>query len=174
MEVLDFAGMLGLRETPVRLVLPIVVVDELDALKTHRARKHVPYRASYTLAFLDKILDQSGYGVVREEDFSALDTGGVPRGRVTAEISFDPPGHVRLPINDDEIVDRALAIQAAMGRNITLVTFDTKMRLRARTAGLKVHKLTQDLGPEVEPPTSNNGLRGAQSDRDKSGRGELR
>jgi len=45
-----------------------------------RTRKHVPYRASYTLAFLDKILEQSGHGVVREEDFSALSSGGIPRG----------------------------------------------------------------------------------------------
>lgn len=148
LEVLDFAGILGLRETPVRLVIPIVVIDELDNLKQFKGRNHVRWRAGYTLAFLDRILDHSGYGVLRDEDLSALDTGGIPRGRVTAEIALDPPGHVRLPINDDEIVDRALAIQASIGREITLVTYDTKMRLRARSAGMK---LDQDLGgPEPQ------------------------
>lgn len=148
LESLGFAGMLGLRETPVRLIIPIVVIDELDGLKTHRARKHVPWRASYTLAYLDGLLDATGYGTIREADFSAFDAGGIPRGRVTAEISFDPPGHVRLANNDDEIVDRAMAIQAYVGREITLVTYDTKMRLRARTAGLSVHKLEQRPGSE--------------------------
>ena len=63
---------------------------------------------------------------------------------------FGPPGHVRLPINDDEIVDRALAIQASVGRDITLVTYDTKMRLRARTAGPTVKKLDQDPEPNAQ------------------------
>lgn len=58
--------------------------------------------------------------------------------------------HVRLPINDDEIVDRALAIQASVGRDITLVTYDTKMRLRARTAGPTVKKLDQDPEPNAQ------------------------
>jgi hypothetical protein len=28
---------------------------------------------------------------------------------MTVEVLLDPPGHARLPINDDEIIDRALA-----------------------------------------------------------------
>jgi hypothetical protein len=61
---------------------------------------------------------------------------------------FDPPGHVRLPIADDEIVDRALAVRALAGREVTLLTFDTGMSMRARQAGLRAEKLTKPVGDE--------------------------
>ena len=54
------------------------------------------------------------------------------------ELVFDSPGHVRLPINDDEIIDRVLAIQPPAGRPVTLLTYDTGQSMRARTAGLPV------------------------------------
>lgn len=62
------------------------------------------------------------------------------------ELVFDPSGHIRLPINDDEIVSRALAMQAQVGREVTLLTFDTGQSMRARAAGLTVRKLSKPLG----------------------------
>ncbi|HEX8861570.1 MAG TPA: hypothetical protein VGC06_21215 [Actinomycetes bacterium] len=61
---------------------------------------------------------------------------------------FDPPGHVRLPINDDQIIDWALAVVPLAAREVTLVTYDTGQCMRARAAGLreKLHK------PLVEEP----------------------
>jgi len=50
-------------------------------------------------------------------------------------------GHVRLPITDDEIIDRVLAVQPLAGRKITLLTYDTGQSTRARNAGLQVRKL---------------------------------
>ncbi len=75
--------------------------------------------------------------MLRPEDFSAIDnqTGGIPRGEMTVEIVFDPPGHARLPINDDEIIDRATAVQALAGRDVTVLTYDTRQSMRARAAG---------------------------------------
>jgi Pyridoxamine 5'-phosphate oxidase len=35
---------------------------------------------------------------------------------------FDPPGHIRLPITDDEIIDRALSFRPLTGRLLRLVT----------------------------------------------------
>lgn len=49
---------------------------------------------------------------------------------------FDLPGHVRLAINDDEIVDRALSVQILSGKDVTFLTYDTNQALRARHAGL--------------------------------------
>jgi hypothetical protein len=43
----------------------------------------------------------------------------------------------RLPDNDAEIVDRALAVQILSGRGVTMVTYDKSMALRARHQGLK-------------------------------------
>jgi hypothetical protein len=50
------------------------------------------------------------------EDFPALARAVFPCGEITIEL-VDPPRHVRLPINDDEIVDRVLAIEPQYVRN---------------------------------------------------------
>ena len=145
----DFASLLHLREEPVRVIVPILVVDELDGLK-RSSNRHVRWRAGHTLAVLDHLLPNSTEGgVLREEDFSPLSqqTGGMPRGRVTIEILFDPPGHARLPIADDEIVGRALSAQNRRGRPVTLLTYDTGQATRARHAGLQVVKLVDEPAP---------------------------
>ena len=66
------------------------------------------------------------------------------------DILFDPPRHERLPIADDEIIDRALAAQGLPAHPVTLLTFDTSQAARARHAGLAVNKLTKPLGEEPE------------------------
>jgi hypothetical protein len=53
---------------------------------------------------------------------------------------------VRLPGNDDEIIDRALAIEPLADRKVTLLTYDTGQSTQARSAGLQVVKLSQDIG----------------------------
>ncbi len=68
------------------------------------------------------------------------------RGEVTIELVFDPPEHVRLRGNDDEIIDRALAVEPLADRKVTLLTYDTGQSTRARNAGLRVVKLSQDIG----------------------------
>ncbi|AHH98747.1 PIN domain-containing protein [Kutzneria albida] len=150
LEEADFAPLIPAREEPIHVLVPIVVVDELDNLKQH-SNRYVRWRAGYTLAVLDRVC-RSSMGPVRlqDEDFSALNTGGIPRGEVTIEVVLDPPGHRRLPINDDEIVARAVALQPLAAREITLVTYDTGQAMRGRSAGLKVAKLQKQL--EKEPP----------------------
>lgn len=151
LEELDFADVLGARGDRIRLVIPMVVIDELDKRKTV-GNDHKRWRAGYSLAVIDRVLQvPTGSGQLRAADFSALDHGGIPRGEVRVEIAFDPPGHVRQAINDDEIVDRAVAIQTLAGRDVTLITFDTGHSTRGRAAGLKVKKLDQPRSAE-EPP----------------------
>ncbi len=150
LEDADLAALLPIREEPVRVIVPILVVDELDGLK--RSGVHtVRWRAGYTLAVLDRLLPSpTRAGVLRPEDFSAIkdSTGGIPRGVVTVEILFDPPGHSRLPIPDDEIVARALAAENRRGRPATLLTYDTGQAMRARHAGLTVRKLSEELSSQ--------------------------
>jgi hypothetical protein len=55
---------------------------------------------------------------------------------------------VRLPIDDDEIIDRALAIEPLADGKVTLLTYDTGQFTRARSAGLQVVKLSQEVGDE--------------------------
>lgn len=142
-----FADMLDIREVPVRLMLPMVVLDELDGLKQHN-NDHVRWRAGHTLGVLDEVLNREGIGMLRDEDYTPLNTGGIPRGRVSVEVYFEPPGHRRLPINDDEIIDRALAIQAEAERDVTFWTFDTSQSTRAKFRGLAVQKFKKELGEE--------------------------
>jgi hypothetical protein len=71
---------------------------------------------------------------------------GLTRGEVTIELVFDPPGHVRLPGNEDEIIDRAFAVEPLADRKVTLLTYDTSQSTRARNAGLRIVKLSQDVG----------------------------
>jgi len=52
------------------------------------------------------------------------------RGDVHLDVLLDEPGHRRLPIADDEIVDRAVAIATVAGREGRLVTDDVGRRKR--------------------------------------------
>lgn len=70
---------------------------------------------------------------------------------MTVEVLFDPPGHARLPIVDDEIIDRALTVKALAARQITLLTCDTGQSFQARSVGLNVVKAPRkDQDAELE------------------------
>ncbi|WJV46200.1 PIN domain-containing protein [Streptomyces flavofungini] len=150
LEEADFAELLGVQDRSIHLIVPMVVVDELDQLKESKT-PHARWRAGYTLAVLDRIFQQdTQQAVLRKPDAEVQRTTGVRRGEVTVQLLFDPPGHVRLPINDDEIVNRALAIQPLSGREVTVLTYDTGQATRARVAGLRDLKLSISIGDEPE------------------------
>lgn len=143
LEDLDFAALLpGWKDKTVRVIVPIIILDELDGLK-RSGDAHRRWRAGYTLSVMEKAFAAEQVpGLLREP------TRNRDRGGVILDLLFDPPGHVRLPINDDEIIDRALAAQSLAGTRLTLLTFDTSQAARARNAGLPVSKLTIPIGEE--------------------------
>lgn len=147
----DFRALCGVREERIHLLFPMVVVDELDGLKQSKERER-RWRAAYTLAVLERhLLPGLTSAVIKEADYAPLDSGGIPSGEVSVEILYDPPGHMRLPINDDEIVDRAVTAQLLAGRSVRLLTYDTGQAMRARAAGLQVLKLRPTAETEPEP-----------------------
>ncbi|MFH9685258.1 PIN domain-containing protein [Streptomyces sp. NPDC017413] len=147
----DFRSLCGVREESLHLLFPMVVIDELDNLKQSKDRTQ-RWRAGYTLAVLERhVTTGVGWASIKEADHSPLDAGGIPSGRVTVEVLYDPPGHSRLPINDDEIVDRAVTVQLITGRPVRLLTYDTGQAMRARAAGLQVRKLRPTAETEPEP-----------------------
>ncbi|MGW5689029.1 PIN domain-containing protein [Nonomuraea sp. NPDC003754] len=147
---MDLRPHLGIREERVHLLLPIIVLDELDSLKRSKD-EHERWRARHTLSVIDaRLANPAEPGELRAEDFTPLREGGIPQGQITMEIVFDAPGHSRLPIADDEIIDAALRIQSLAGRRVKLITYDTSQSTRARAAGLDVVKIAQDPGPEPE------------------------
>lgn len=152
----DFAG------TRAHVLVPMVIVDELDGLKRQN-KQPARWRAGYTVAVLDQVFKRGNVGRLHPYDNTTNADGLVGQGEVTMELLFDPPGHVRLPIADDEIIDRAVAVQTLAGRMVTLVTYDTGMSTRARSAGLKAKRLQEELGDEPE--------RGQQRSRSNGSRG---
>ncbi|MFI6263465.1 PIN domain-containing protein [Micromonospora sp. NPDC051006] len=134
-EDIDFAALLHAGFEPIHILVPLVVVDELDKGKRSGWNG---WRAGYSLSYIDRVGQQGG--LMREKDMRHDETA---RGQVTIEVVLDPPGHVRLPINDDEIVSRALAIKTLAGKQVRLVTYDTGMAMRGRAAGLQVCWLEQ-------------------------------
>lgn len=89
LEELDLREPLGIREEPVHLLVPIVVVDELDNLK-HDKDRHKRWRARYSLQVLDgRLADPTIPARLREADFSPIHDGGTPCGELTVEILFD-------------------------------------------------------------------------------------
>jgi PIN domain-containing protein len=154
LEDLDLAAELTLGVADIHVVVPMVVVDELDKGKMSGGDKG--YRAGYSVAYIDRVVQ--GGGRIRTADHTK---GEQSRGEVTIEVLLDPPGHVRLPINDDEIVDRTLTLEGLAGRQVRLVTHDTGMAVRGRAAGLKVIKLEQ---PEQEGRKRGRGQRGRGAD----------
>jgi hypothetical protein len=148
---LDFAELVGARGGPIFNLLPMVVVDELDNLK-RSGDEHTRWRAVYTTAVLNETFTSGGESQhFRPADFSPLDHGGIPRGEVYFELLPDPVGHSRLPIPDDEVVDRLAAVRPIIGQQITVVTFDTGQAMRARLAGLDVRRLELPRRNEPKP-----------------------
>ncbi|MEV0990942.1 hypothetical protein [Streptomyces sp. NPDC049949] len=145
---------------PVRLLFPIVVVDELDSLKD-ASKQRARWRAAHTLGLLDGVLNGATHGVLHEGGIIGQD--GVNRGRVNVEIVLDPPGHVRLDSSDVEIIDRTVAIQGLAGREVRMLTCDTSQHTRGRAAGLRVSKVsTKDPGDEPDwsaPERTGTGVR---------------
>lgn len=138
-EITD-AGLEG-----VHLIIPLLVVDELDRHKrSQRGTKvsdsndeAVRTRARRTLRRIDELL--------RPGQSTLLQPGRLPdSGEVSAELLLDPPRHVRLPEPDAELVDIAVGVQQVAGRDPTLVTFDLGMKLRCRASRIPVVLLSDN------------------------------
>jgi rRNA-processing protein FCF1 len=156
LEDLDLATDLGIDAQPLLLLIPIIVIDELDGLKRSKDR-YPRWRAAYTLAYLDRLLPDPTEIIRMRPAERPMKNNGAQRGEVHVEMIFDPPGHERLPIADDEIVDRALAVRDLAGRPVTVVTYDSGQATRARRVGLEVCHLAHQLEPDE--PTRNSKAR---------------
>lgn len=124
----------------VRLVLPLRVIEELDA-KKYTAREDLADRARRLLSQLRSML---------------APTAGSPvelRGGVTIELPVDDePRHRNLDA-DQEILETCQELQSA-GAPVVLVSDDTGMFLRATAVGLTVVALPEQYlrrRPQPEP-----------------------
>jgi hypothetical protein len=163
---IDYAAELGLGFEPIRIVLPIIVIDELDRRKDTGNQSQPRWRAGHTLGVLDEILRNprsTAQLKPADADWDSITAkGGMPHGEVAIEILLDEPGHVRLPNANDEIISRALAVSAFTRRDVHLLTGDTHMATRARMTDLVVHKRQRDIGDEPPPMPPHEGRRGGR------------
>ena len=157
---IPWADDLQARAEGILLVLPEVVIRELDRLK-ESPNKTIRYRAQVTLAVVDKLLPEpSGTVLISPADsWSEASSRGqhMPRGGVQLRVFYDDPAHRPLTDADEEIIDRAVAVQTLAGRPVQLVTMDTGMGLNARRSGLQVTKPSREI---EEPPAESQSTRG--------------
>lgn len=109
--------------SPVRLILPLRVIEEVDAFKFqgHERRRQA---ARDFLPWLEKLL--------------ANGTGPVPiRSETTIELQLEDVPRNRPMDADEEILDFCELVRSLAGE-VRLVTADSCMRLRARARGLDV------------------------------------
>lgn len=148
LDTLDLAAELGLDARPVHLVIPMTVLDELDTAKD-RGQGEARTNARATIKLLDGYLKDPG--LISEIRPASDPANAAPRGAFTVEILADPPGHIPLARTDDEIIDRAVALQDLAGRPVTAVTGDVGMSTRARLAGLTARRLDWPEPPPKQP-----------------------
>jgi hypothetical protein len=125
----------------VTVVVPLVVLDELDRIKD----RDLEYgkRAASVLRAWDRLFIDDKWLVPKEL-----------RPRVTLQMVDEPPGHTRQAGQDDEIVRQAAYFAQINENRLMIVTRDRGMRLRARAHGLASRALPSHL---ERIPASNNG-----------------
>ncbi len=124
-DTFDWHSLGGLEPAePVRVVVPILVVEEPDRLKIGKGNTRVR-------SVLKKLWDLHG-------DASA-EPAPMPQakpGPATIEVWLDEPWHARLPVADAEIIARASGFATLMGKQVVLASGDTSQLYRASAADL--------------------------------------
>jgi rRNA-processing protein FCF1 len=130
----------------IRLVVPLVVIDELDGLKVTLRDEKKRWRVRDALRQFEELFLEHGRGTLpavgRAESWDGL---------VTVEPLQDPIEHRRLDVNDAEIVARCAALKRLSGSPVYLVSNDTGILVRARQTGVIPIRLAPIHEEPVEP-----------------------
>jgi len=117
----DWAGELG---GPVVVVVPLVVLEELD----RRKNQGTP------------VLSDRAAGVTRKIEDLVEEHGGRVHDRLSVVLVPETDGHVRRETVDAEIVAVASDLASRPGWRVVVVTDDAGLRAQARARGLDVHR----------------------------------
>lgn len=122
---------------PIRLVVPLVVVEELDDQKHHQNGR-VRQAARDILRHLRELPRVSTSAVA---DVLRVDA------RVTMEILLDDRAHARLSVNDAEIIECAVTLRSLfpVSRRVILVSGDVSMEFRAEGLGLETRHVARNV-----------------------------
>lgn len=116
----------------VHLVLPLAVLDELDAL-SYKSRE-----GGHTAAGVIR-------AVQRLRGNAHPETPIKVRPNVALQILMDPPRHIRQANVDDEILSRAEYLAALVNDRVVVASGDYGMQLRSQARGLGFLSLPHDL-----------------------------
>lgn len=128
-DTFDWSGIAKDSQGRVRLIIPILVVRELDDLKNFGKSD----KARPRLRKIFRLLEDNGRGPTQVSEGT------------TIELLMDPPGHLRLTSNDQEIVRRASYISGRSGGPVTIVSGDYTMLATAQADGIAVIMTPEEL-----------------------------
>jgi PhoH-like ATPase len=123
------------------VVLPIVVVTELEGKRAH---PELGYFARSALRALDEL--RIRYGRL-DSPVPITDDGGTLRVELNHSDASVLPAGFRLGDNDTRILSVALNLKAE-GADVTLVSKDLPMRVKASSVGLAAEEYRAELAPE--------------------------
>ena len=133
-DAIDWPAVIG--EAPVRLVIPLRVVEELDEKKASR-RRDLADRATGVLARLEAIVGPSGGAPVKLADGVTVE--------VVMDADFGSHDRYRAGAGDSEVIDTCESLAFLTGKSVTLVTGDVSMRLRAVVRGVTAVPMPPEL-----------------------------
>jgi PhoH-like ATPase len=122
------------------VLIPMVVLEELDKLKT--GHQSVAADARQAVRVLDSVISDASPKEVAKgiNIYSPMDDSPLGRLMILMPALHGQPVDARLPgnINDNQIINELLALQKKHPkRKVVLVTKDINMRLKAKGAGLE-------------------------------------
>lgn len=135
-DQIPWRGLVG--QPHVRLVVPLRVVEELDARKYGKSPE-MAGRARRLLPALEAVVGDAG-------------APGQLRDGVTIEVPLDAGGRVKPTDADEEILGVCVELRQLAGREVILVTGDTAMRLRAQARAIPVLKVPDEYQRQRAAP----------------------
>jgi len=123
------------------VVLPVVVITELEGKRSH---PELGYFARQALRLLDDLRIRHGR---LDEPLPLNDVGGTVRVELNHTDPSILPAGFRLGDNDSRILAVALNVRAE-GRDVTLVSKDLPMRVKASAVGLPAEEYRAELAVE--------------------------
>lgn len=127
-DMVDWHETVADSELRLRVLVPLLVIDELDRAKRRKdpvdgnGKTSIRTRARVTLKAMEELLtSHQGARRVRGASFDLL---------------AERPGHTRLPDPDSELVDQARSLSDLSGVPVAIITSDTGMRVRASANGV--------------------------------------
>jgi rRNA-processing protein FCF1 len=136
LDKIDWAKVIGKR--PVRLVVPLLVLDELDDKKYLGSDKIIK-RARSALKPFEEL--RSG--------LEGRNLAELPTFDVTAEYLVDDEDHIRLANPDEELLGRARFLKQVTDQQVTVVTADYGVRARAVAPGLSVAHMLEEYARDA-------------------------